>query len=424
MTTLDSTTELNHRWPQFLPDGRHFLYWLMTTDREKRGVVLASLDDKPDSKDRKRLLAGSSMAAYSAGHLLFERESALMAQPFDAARLQFHGEAFPVAQQVAQLGGTQGWAAFSVSPDGTLTYHTGGGIKTQLAWFDRSGRELSRLGQPEEQTHPRISPDQKRVAVDRSDAHGPNDIWLLDLAQDKSTRFTFHPATDNSPAWSPDSSRIVFASTRDGLSNLYQKASSGAANEEPLLKSTEAKYPTDWSSDCRFILYQAIHSKTGLDLAVLPLEGPEAAPGKPIPFLQTEFNETLGQFSPDTHWIAYWSNESTPAQVYVQGFPKSGGKFQVSTNGGGWPRWRRDGKELYYLGPDRKMMAVEVKATATAFETGRPRELFQTRAGSLAAPFIPIYDVTADGQRFLINCALEAEGPPPITVVMNWAPKN
>ena len=149
---------------------------------------------------------------------------------------------------------------------------------------------------------------------------------------------------------------------------------------------------------------------------MVPLDGDR----KPFPVLETEFNETLGQFSPDVHWIAYQSNESTPAQVYVQGFPKPGGKFQVSTNGGGWPRWRRDGKELYYLSPDRKLMTVEVKATATTFETARPRELFQTRVAS-AVFFIPSYDVTADGQRFLINTALEAEGPPPITVVMNWA---
>jgi eukaryotic-like serine/threonine-protein kinase len=197
------------------------------------------------------------------------------------------------------------------------------------------------------------------------------------------------------------------------------KASSGAGSDEPLLKSSDPKAPTDWSFDGRLLLYQAQHPKTKSDLWIVPLEGDR----KPVPVLQTEFNETNGQFSPDGHWIAYQSDESTRPEVYVQGFPTSSGKFQVSTDGGRSPRWRRDGKELFYLSPDRKMMAVDVKSTATTFETTRPRELFQTR---VAAPFgIPSYDVTADGQRFLINTGLdEAEGPPPITVVMNWVPKK
>ncbi len=419
ITTLDSQTELSHRWPQFLPDGRHFLYWLYTTDREKSAVVLATLDDKPDSKDRKRLLARGSLTVYSAGHMLFEREETLMAQLFDASRLEFRGEPFPVAQQVGQQVGSQGWWAFSASPDGTLAYRTGGGAKSQLAWFDRAGKELGRLGQPEEQTNPRLSPDQKRVAVGRRESQAAPDIWLLDLTRETSTRFTFHPAIDGFPLWSPDGGRIVFASGREGPYNLYQKVSSGAANEEPLLKSNETKNPTDWSSDGRFLLYQAIGAKTAYDLWALPLDGDR----KPFPVLQTEFSETLGQFSPDGRWIAYQSTESGTAHVYVQGFPKSGGKFQVSTTGGGRPRWRRDGKELYYLSTDRKMMAVDVKATAATFEVGRPRELFQTRAAT--TPFyIHNYDVAADGQRFLINTALEAEGPPPMTVVMNWARGN
>ncbi|MEK7752484.1 MAG: hypothetical protein AAB654_11250, partial [Acidobacteriota bacterium] len=285
VTTLDSPTELAHRWPQFLPDGRHFLYWLYAADREKSVVVLASLDDKPDSKERRRLLPGGSMAVYSAGHLLFEREGVLMAQPFDVSGLELRGEPFPVVQQVGQIAGTTGWAAFSVSTSGTLAYRTGAGGKTQLAWFDRTGKELGRVGQPEDQSVPRLSPDQKRVAVTRRDAQGSDDIWLLELARDTSTRFTFHPANDVVPVWSPDGDRIVFASNRDGRYDLFQKASSGAANEELLLKSSETKIPTDWSSDGRFILYHALHPKTRFDLWALPLDGDR----HPIPILQTEF---------------------------------------------------------------------------------------------------------------------------------------
>jgi Tol biopolymer transport system component len=259
------------------------------------------------------------------------------------------------------------------------------------------------------------------VAVVRRNIQGQTDIWLLELARDTSTRFTtFQPAINSVPVWSPDSGRIVFNSNRAGSFDLYVKASSGASADQPLLTSSDSKLPTDWSFDGRWLLYETQHPKTKYDLWALPMEGDR----KPTPVLQTEFNETNGQFSPDGRWLAYHSDESTRGEVYVQGFPVSSGKFQVSTNGGNSPRWRRDGKELFYLTRDRKMMAVNVKATATTFETTRPRELFQTRA--VAAPFaIWTYDVTADGQRFLIQIAPdEAEGPPPMTVVMNWAPKG
>jgi len=420
VTTLDSATELAHRWPHFLPDGRGFLYWLNAADREKRAVVVASLDDKPGSKDRKRLLAGESMAVYSAGHLLFDREGTLMAQPFDAAKLEFRGDAFPFIQEVAILGGSQGWAAFSASPGGTLAYRTGGReAKSQLAWFDRTGKELERLGQPEEQGGLRLSPDGKRVAVHRRGPQGTYDLWLLEPARDTSTRFTFHAAGDIGAVWSPDGSRVVFASNRDGQYSLYQKLSSGSTNEELLLKTGEGKFPNDCSADGRFVLYQSLHPKTASDLWALPLDGDR----KPLPVVQTESQEVQGQFSPGpegARWIAYQSNASALDQIYVQAFPKPSGKFQVSTNGGVRPRWRRDGKELFYLTPDRKLMAVGVKVTATTFEAGRPRELFQTRAAS-ASSVSSVYDVTADGQRFLIDTAVEAEGAPPITVVTNWA---
>jgi serine/threonine protein kinase/Tol biopolymer transport system component len=423
VTKLDSAVEQSHNWPQFLPDGRHFLYWIFVRaqDPEKNAVIIGSLDDRPDSPERRRLLPGDSMALYSAGHLLFDREGVLMAQPFDAARLQWRGDPFPVVQQVNQVLGRYGWRAFSVSSDGTLVYRAGAGGKTQLAWFDRTGKEVGRLGQPEDQFAPRLSPDQKRVAVAQRDARGQLDIWLLELPRDTSTRFTtFQPAINSIPVWSPDSGRIVFNSNRAGHFDLYVKASSGAGNDELLLKSSDPKSPTDWSFDGRLLLYQVQDPKTKYDLWVIPLDGDR----KPVPVLQTEFNEMNGQFSPDGRLIAYSSDESTRAEVYVQRFPMSSGKVRVSTNGGNRPRWRRDGKELFYLNPDGKMMAVEMKATATALETAGPHELFQTRVAS--APFgAPTYDVAADGQRFLIDTTLdEAEGPPPITVVMNWAPRK
>ncbi|MGH9672691.1 MAG: TolB family protein [Bryobacteraceae bacterium] len=205
-------------------------------------------------------------------------------------------------------------------------------------------------------------------------------------------------------------------SPRERASDLYRKASSGASGEELLFKSLEAKYVADWSPDARFLLYTVIRAKTGLDLFAVPMDGDRT----PIPVVQSEFNDTAGVFSPDGRWIAYQSNESAPAQVFVQGFPKAAGRFQVSTNGGVRPNWRRDGREIYYLSPDRKMMAVEVKADGLAFETGRPRVLFQTRVAG-APPFVNTYDVTADGRRFLINLELETAATTSITVVMNWS---
>jgi eukaryotic-like serine/threonine-protein kinase len=419
VTTVGNGTEQSHRYPQFLPDGRHFLYWLQAADAEKSGIVVGSLDDKPDAKERRHLLASRSMAVYSAGHLLFDRAGTVMGQRFDASRLNLQGDAFPVVQDSFEIYG--GRMRLSASSEGTLTYVIGD-LKTQLAWFDRQGKALSQLGAPEQQGTPRLSPDQKKVAVFRRDSMGRNDdIWLLDLARDTSTRLTFHASSDMYPVWSPNGDRIVFTSGRAGFMNLYQKALGGSADEQPLLKSAEFQIATDWSSDGRFILYQILQPKRANDLWILPVDhgGPKQA--VPAPLLHTEFNETWGQFSPDGHWIAYESNESGRNQVYVMAFPEPGGRVQVSTAGGSHPRWRRDGKELFYINPDNKMIAVDVKANGQQLDLGRPQELFETRAQRLG---LPTYDVTANGQRFLINAAAGAEGAPSITVVMNWNPKT
>jgi dipeptidyl aminopeptidase/acylaminoacyl peptidase len=410
-----------HSWPQFLPDGRHFLYWAQAKgpDSEKSGVIVGSLDDKSDVMQRRRVLSNGSMALYAADHLFFARDGVLLAEPFDATRFEARGDSVVVAPKVGQILGRYGWTALSVSPGGTLAYETSLSPRTQLIWFDRVGTEIGRVGQPDDQLAPRLSPDQKRVAVARRGALG-FDIWLFDLTRDTSTRLTFfHPGQNSVPVWSPDGDTVAFNSNREGQWDLYLKATSGSGGEEPLLKSSGSKLPIDWSADGRFLLYQAPGPKTKYDLWVLPLSGDR----KPFPVVQTEFDDVHGQFSPDGGWLAYQSDQSLRPEVYVQAFPKSSGVFQVSTNGGSRPRWRRDGKELFYLSPDNKMMAVEVKPTATGFETGRPRELFQTPVAY--APFVaPTYDVAADGQRFLIDSAFDQHVALPMTVVMNWSPKR
>jgi Tol biopolymer transport system component len=416
VTKVDAPQEVSHAFPYFLPDGRHFLYFIRSSRLERTGIYLAALD----SDRRQRLLASDSSAAYAPpragdrGHLLFLRDTTLMAQSFDARKLEFAGEPFPIAEHV---GSGFASAFFSVSAGGVLAYRGVSSQLLQLAWFDREGRRLSTAGPPGVYARDlALSPDGARVAVTRSDPQQNNvDIWLLDLARSIPSRFTFHLSEDSNSVWAPDGSRIVFSSARDGPYDLYQKASSGAGNEEALLKSDQTKYAHDWSRNGEFIVYSVVDPKTNLDLWVLPTSGDR----KPVPFLQTEFDETQAQFSPDGRWLAYVSNESGRYRVYVQPFPASGGKWQVSSDEGAQPRWRPDGKELFYISPDNKLMSVEVK-TAPKFESAVAKVLFQTRIfGSYFSSVWHRYAVAPDGRRFLIITPVE-EASEPITVVMNW----
>jgi Tol biopolymer transport system component len=271
--------------------------------------------------------------------------------------------------------------------------------------------------------------------VQRESGPGNVDIWLLDLARSSASRFTFDPSLDNSPLWSPDGSRIVFSSNREGNFNLYLKASNGLGSEELVLKSGQHKHPSDWSADGRFIVYDNFNPRTGSDLFVLP--GREASPRdrKPFPFLQTQFQENHGVFSPDGNWMAYQSDESGRWEVYVQEFPgpgraeaeaptAAGGKWQISTAGGGYPTWRRDGKELFFIAPDRMLIAVAVKLRAAngrpTFEAGVPETLFDTGVPSAGSYVGAFPYATADGQRFLINTAAGEQPPRSLTVAVNW----
>ncbi|MGI9069039.1 MAG: protein kinase domain-containing protein [Pyrinomonadaceae bacterium] len=413
VTALDqSRFETAHRWPYFLPDGRHFLYFARGSQAESGGIFVGSLD----SKDTKRLLPTTLNAAYAApGFLLFLRNETLMAQRFDVDELQLTGEPFLVAERVAYNPGL-GRRAFSVSENGVLVYRSGSGQINQPFWFDRGGKQIGSLGAASLYFTLWLSPDERRAAVDRVDTQtGTTDIWLFDLLRGTPSRFTTDPAGDSNPLWSPDGSRIVFASSREGVANLYQKTASGGGTEEVLLKSGEEKVHEDWSSDGQFIVYRTLNPKTKLDLWVLPMSGDR----QPFPFLQTEFNEQQAQFSPDGKWIVYTSDESGGPEVYAQTFPASGGRWRVSTGGGCQPRWRRDGRELFYIAADRKLMAVDVKLGVT-FEAGVPKALFGTSVLSLT-DFRSHYAVTADGQRFLINSTIEETNATPISVVVNWA---
>jgi Tol biopolymer transport system component len=411
--------QTGHRLPSFLPDGRHFLY--LTTGAANLEVFAGTLD----SDESKRLLVAESGVLYSSsGDLLFVRQGTLVRQAFDPSKLELSEDPTPVAEQIAVGGQLAG--AFSVSENGVLVYRNGAasGGNTQLAWFDRTGKLVETFGTPGPYRGVDVSPDGKRIAVHRHDGNG-GDIWLFESARrGNMLRFTFDASQDNSmPLWSPDGSRIAFVSLRNGKWGLYVKPANGTGREELLYESDLIKAPMSWSPDGKFIVYWAADPKTVGDEWVLPLAGDK----KPVPFLQTPFSETWPQISPDGKWIAYTSNETGRAEIYVRPFPSGEGKWQISTNGGSFPRWRRDGRELFYmsLASLGKMISVKVNPAGATFEYGDPVELFDSGYVNVGHPSnYHTYAVSADGQRFLIprpeNTGGAETASAPITVVMNW----
>jgi Tol biopolymer transport system component len=409
--TVLTEGETAHRRPYFLPDGRHFLYRSVTSSGVGGPIYVASLD----SAERKLILnADSANVAYSRGHLLFLRETTLMAQPFDTQRLALTGEAFPIAEEILRSVTTPPYGFFSASENGLLAYQTGSASAGyQLLWLDRTGKQLGALGDQALYGDLELSPDGKRTSVATVDQVGQvRDIWLYDVGRGLRTRFTFGPGAAFTSIWSPDGSRIVFSAFRKGHLDLYQKSSSGAGAEEVLLEDNHDKIPVSWSPDGRFILFRTVGT-AARELFILPLSGDR----KPVPFLNTKFNENFGRFSPDGRWIAYSSDESGRSEVYVAPFPGPGGKWQISTAGGEFPRWQHDGTEIFYLSPENRLMAATVNGKGANFEVGAVKSLFAPR---IATGGRYQYDVSPDGQRFLINTALDQATSAPITVVVNW----
>jgi Tol biopolymer transport system component len=351
------------------------------------------------------------------------REGTLLAQPFDLARMEVAGEAVPVAEKV---GAFLGFGFFSASANGTLVYLSGANDQNlELTLFDRQGKSLGRLDPPGVfQGAPAFSPDGKQLAVSRRIPGGSKgNLWLLDLTRNgAATKFTFVSALDFDPVWSPDGSRIVFSSDRDGVRNLYGKLASGARDEEILLKSDRPKVPSSWSRDGRFLLYTVVEPKTSSDVWVLPDPGGKPRAGKPVLFQGTAANETGGQFSPDGRWIAYVSDEAGRLEVYVREFilgpdgqPEPTAHRLVSNGGGSVPRWRDDGNELLYLAPNRKtVMSVEI-STQPVFRAAPPAVLF-----SLPVAMIGPVAASPDGKRFVAVMPPQQNGPQAFTVVENF----
>ena len=399
-----SRSETQVGWPEFLPDGRHFLYMATGQKADENAYRIGSLD----SAESKLLAPAQTLVTYAPpGFLLFVRDKTLVAQPFDAKALKTTGEPIPLAEHI----GTDnvGLARFSVSRDGTLAYRTGE-TGDKFLWVERSGREGDPVGDTGDYHNPVFAPGGDRLAFDLGDPRsGKTDIWVRDLKRGVSSRFTFGAGGSFCPLWSPDGRLIVFTAGDD----LFEKAVEGQGEEKVLLKTEELKIACDWSRDGRYIAFCSQGKETGWDIWVMPTFGDR----KPSPFLKTSFSELMPVFSPDGRYLAYQSNESGRGEVYVQSFPGPGGKWQISTSGGSEAHWRADGKELYYRAPGQKLMAVDIQ-TGSSISVGTPQPLFQGRFDmSLARNrFLP----TADGKRFLTVAPLGREAMTPTTVVLNW----
>jgi serine/threonine protein kinase len=419
--------ETSHRFPQFLPDGRHFVFYV-GGDPAVTGVYAASLD-VPEAR---QMTAADAAAVVAPGYLLFGRGETLVAQSFDFETIQLSGEPFLVTDQVAlEYLGSGSVGAVSVSGTGVLAYRTGTATgNRKLIWFDRSGTALDQPREVESPTiaNPELSPDGRSLAFNQMTS-GNNDIWVLDMARGVPSRLTFDDGLDHSPLWSPDGSRLVYWSNRNGIRGVYEASASGSGNEEILYTSLVPFLPTDWSRDGRFILCRELNTKNGYDLLVLP-RSPQGGGEGLTPFANTIFQEREGKFSPDGRWVAYQSDESGRDQIYLRAFPGPGEKFQITTDGGAQPRFRADGRELFFIGLDGKLMAVSIglKEGRDTPDLGTPVALFQTRiwGGPILAPG-PVrhqYAVAPDGQRFLINVVTEEAVSSPISLILNWKPRE
>jgi Tol biopolymer transport system component len=424
ITTLNTAEERGHFWPEFLPDGNHFLFLMDAHLNElaRHHLMVGALDGRPPQ----RILDIASSVTYASGHLFYRREKQLLAQPFDVRRFRLEGEPSVVAETVQEQSDFNHKIDLSASADGMLAYRSMQSAATRLVWRNRT-RILSALANtPAQYTSLALSPDGSRVAVSVFDprpsrrfgfgaAAVRSDIWMFDRATGSGTPFTLDPAADWGAVWSPDGRTIVFSSNRTDVLELYEMDATGASRDVTLLTS-EGINPVaqSWSPDGRFIVYVAFNPETRMDLWLLPMSGDR----RPVPLLRTPHGETQAQVSPDGRWFAYTSDDSGRNEVYVDSFPTPGSRTRISTNGGGDPRWRPDGKELLYIAADRQLMSVPVNdrrmfasgAAVPLFDTGMPPYWYFARN---------LYDVDRDGNQ-LMMAPVEDDRAMPFTIVFDW----
>ena len=412
-TRLDSPQQRGHHFPQFLPDGRHFLFYV-TGRAEASGVYVGELG----GSETRRLFAADGPAAYApSGHLLFVRDRKLVAQGFNPDRQQLEGQPFTVDEHLA--------AVTSVSPSaaGSIAYRTGSADsgQRQLSWVDRSGRELDKVIYDDTAAQgPSLSRDGRRLGVFRyKDSN--MDLWSYDIGRRTWDRLTFDPGDDIYPLWAPDGRSIIFGAVRKGspVSVYRRRLDAPPDREELLLARSDGTFPNDWSPDGRFVLFTSPTSTGGSDIWALPLEGDR----QPFEVVKTEFNEGLAQFSPDGKWIAYESDKTGRLEIYVRPFPGPGSDVRVSTEGGSQARWNPKGGELFYVAEDDRLMAVSIRPSpdGATVEPGAPLALFATNIGSTAVlKYRQQYVVGPDGQSFVMNSVIGSPITTPITIILNW----
>lgn len=417
--------EIAHRFPQFLPDGHRFLYLRLSTDPAQSGIFIGSIDAKPEEQDTRRLMPANRQGYYSAtpggpGYLVFLRETALLAQPFDPVRAELSGEPIPIAEDVDSFTPVF-YGLFDVSQTGVLVYRKGAGSTMTMTWLDSNGNTGGTLGDPGFYTNAAASPpDGMRIAASLGPP-GSKDIWIIDAQRNVTTRFTFDTGNEDNPIWSPDGKFIIFASNRAGQPQLYIKPADGSGEER---RVTEVPgFPTNWSKDGRYVLFTTLPDpKAGSDIWAVPDPRTPSADNKPFAVIATSFNEAQGQLSPDSRWVAYVSNETPPLDVYVRPFSPDGGsttaaKWLVSKGLGTLPRWRSDGKQLFYVSMSTfGLTAVDVD-TARGFHALTTRRLFTAPPPLIA----PGWNLSPDDKRFLFVTSVNGGRTAPFTVVLNWA---
>ena len=409
-------------FPMFLPDGDRFIYLFAPfgSSSQGGGIWVSSIGHP---NDERQLLAATYKALYAAGeddgpgHLLFVRDATLLAQTFDPRTLTLSGEAVPIVTDVTVAINSRR-ASFWVADMRTLVVGRGGSVRdrAKLAWFDRGGSALGDAGTENIFSSMRLSPDAQRIAIGVRDSAGRDDQWVLDVARRTMSRLTFDTARETWPVWSPDGQQVAFGSDRSGTYQLFRKDARGAGPDQVVSVGGSNKVLNDWSPDGRYLLYSEYATDLGDNIWAWPLSGD----AKPIPVVRTPFADTSGQFSPDGKWVAYMSNESGRDEIYLQTFPPSSGKWQVSTAGGRSPRWRGDGREVFYVTATQEsqaIMAVDVRLGSAGVELGTPHRLFST---SMPLGNSYPYDVTRDGQRFVVQQLLPQSAAPPLTVILNW----
>jgi Tol biopolymer transport system component len=408
VTTLDVARqgETTHRFPHFLPDGRHFLY-LRGSHATREAAVNSIWVGSLDSDETFELMSSGSQAIYAQGHLFWVHDQFLMARPFDPSNLEFLGEPFAVAEKVV-FQPTYWRGAFDVSRVGPIAFQTGLASTNALAWFDREGNQLDSIGQSGQYGKIRLSPDDKQLAVKLLDeGTGRGDIWVFDLRRNVGSRLTFDDASEGDPVWSPDGTRIAFQSNRGGAAgDIYVRSTDGRGEAELVYGNDKLKRPQDWSPDGKFL---AIDQGVGkADAWIVPMDG-----GDPFAIVEGTHDEGYARFSPDGNWLAYLSNESGRYQLYLTRFPSGEGKWQLSIEGSDWlVGWRKDGTEIYFLDLEGDMMAVRLEL-GEAVVAEVPEKLFPTRAGET-------WSSASDGERFVLGVPDDPGVDYPIMLVLDW----